>query len=81
MFTECAHFTHLLFVGPWIFARWAPTHIFNGRWLIFQDATLLPALAHPDHLLLVGLLGFTHLLPGSNLKSNEYRLMGLCNYV
>ncbi|MDP0562202.1 MAG: hypothetical protein QS721_07735 [Candidatus Endonucleobacter sp. (ex Gigantidas childressi)] len=32
----------------------------------FQSATLLAALAHPDHLLLVGSWGFTYLPPSSN---------------
>ncbi|KEQ18551.1 hypothetical protein GZ78_13895 [Endozoicomonas numazuensis] len=40
--------------------------------IAFQDATLLPAFAHPDHLLLVGSQGFAHLSPGSILKSNRY---------
>ncbi|KEQ19218.1 hypothetical protein GZ78_04285 [Endozoicomonas numazuensis] len=37
--------------------------------IAFQDATLLPAFAHPDHLLLVGSQGFAH----SILKSNGYK--------
>ncbi|KEQ19247.1 hypothetical protein GZ78_04475 [Endozoicomonas numazuensis] len=40
--------------------------------IAFQDATLLPAFAHPDHLLLAGSQGFVHLSPGSILKSNGY---------
>ncbi|MDP0562496.1 MAG: hypothetical protein QS721_09320 [Candidatus Endonucleobacter sp. (ex Gigantidas childressi)] len=39
----------------------------------FQVATLLAAFAHPDHLLLVGSLGFAYLLPSSNLKCFGYR--------
>ncbi|MDP0563133.1 MAG: hypothetical protein QS721_12745 [Candidatus Endonucleobacter sp. (ex Gigantidas childressi)] len=35
----------------------------------FQPTTLLAALAHPDHLLLVGSWGFAYLPPSSNLKS------------
>ncbi|MDP0562958.1 MAG: hypothetical protein QS721_11800 [Candidatus Endonucleobacter sp. (ex Gigantidas childressi)] len=38
----------------------------------FQSATLLAALAHPDHLLLVGSWGFSYLPPSSNLKSFGY---------
>ncbi len=38
----------------------------------FQVATLLAALAHPNHLLLVGSWGFTRLPPRSNLKSFGY---------
>ncbi|MDP0562054.1 MAG: hypothetical protein QS721_06885 [Candidatus Endonucleobacter sp. (ex Gigantidas childressi)] len=38
----------------------------------FQSATLLAALAHPDHLLLVGSWGFAYLPPSSNLKSFGY---------
>ncbi|MDP0562940.1 MAG: hypothetical protein QS721_11700 [Candidatus Endonucleobacter sp. (ex Gigantidas childressi)] len=34
----------------------------------FQSATLLAALAHPEHLLLVGSWGFAYLPPSSNLK-------------
>ncbi|MDP0563054.1 MAG: hypothetical protein QS721_12315 [Candidatus Endonucleobacter sp. (ex Gigantidas childressi)] len=34
----------------------------------FQIATLLAALAHPDHLLLVGSRSFAYLPPSSNLK-------------
>ena len=41
--------------------------------IAFQDATLLSALAHPDHLLLVGSRGFTLLPPSSILKYNGYR--------
>ncbi|MDP0562121.1 MAG: hypothetical protein QS721_07245 [Candidatus Endonucleobacter sp. (ex Gigantidas childressi)] len=37
----------------------------------FQVATLLAALAHPDHLLLVGSLGFSYFLLSSNLKCFE----------
>ena len=40
--------------------------------IAFQDATLLSALAHPDHLLFVGSRGFAHLPPSSILKSNGY---------
>ncbi|MDP0561109.1 MAG: hypothetical protein QS721_01725 [Candidatus Endonucleobacter sp. (ex Gigantidas childressi)] len=39
----------------------------------FQSATLLAALAHPDHLLLVGSWGFACLPPSSNLKSFGYK--------
>ncbi|MDP0561399.1 MAG: hypothetical protein QS721_03305 [Candidatus Endonucleobacter sp. (ex Gigantidas childressi)] len=39
----------------------------------FQSATLLAALAHPDHLLLVGSWGFAYLPPNSNLKSFGYK--------
>ena len=41
--------------------------------IAFQDATLLSAFAHPDHLLLVGSQGFTLLSPSSILKYNGYR--------
>ncbi|KEQ17471.1 hypothetical protein GZ78_17010 [Endozoicomonas numazuensis] len=40
--------------------------------IAFQDATLLPAFAHPDHLLLVGSQGFAHLSPSSILNSLGY---------
>ena len=40
--------------------------------IAFQDATLLSAFAHPDHLLLVGSRGFALLSPGSILKYNGY---------
>ncbi|MDP0562751.1 MAG: hypothetical protein QS721_10700 [Candidatus Endonucleobacter sp. (ex Gigantidas childressi)] len=33
---------------------------------------MLAAFAHPDHLLLVGSLGFAYLLPSSNLKCFGY---------
>ncbi|MDP0560872.1 MAG: hypothetical protein QS721_00500 [Candidatus Endonucleobacter sp. (ex Gigantidas childressi)] len=33
---------------------------------------MLTALAHPDHLLLVGSQGFAYLLPSSNLKCFGY---------
>ncbi|MDP0561164.1 MAG: hypothetical protein QS721_02005 [Candidatus Endonucleobacter sp. (ex Gigantidas childressi)] len=57
---------------------WSPEQI--SGWLLndqerliipvaFQFATLLAALAHPDHLLLVGSWGFAYLPPNSNLKS------------
>ncbi|MDP0561840.1 MAG: hypothetical protein QS721_05710 [Candidatus Endonucleobacter sp. (ex Gigantidas childressi)] len=39
----------------------------------FQSATWLAALAHPDHLLLVGSWGFAYLPPSSNLKYFEYK--------
>ncbi|MDP0561932.1 MAG: hypothetical protein QS721_06215 [Candidatus Endonucleobacter sp. (ex Gigantidas childressi)] len=38
----------------------------------FQSATLLAALAHPDHLLLVGSWGLAYLPPSSNLTSFGY---------
>ncbi|WP_067583384.1 type II secretion system minor pseudopilin GspK [Endozoicomonas ascidiicola] len=41
--------------------------------IAFQDAALLSAFAHPDHLLFVGSRGFAHLSPSSILKSNGYR--------
>ena len=40
--------------------------------IAFQDATLLSAFAHPDHLLFVGSRGFALLSPSSILKSNGY---------
>ncbi|MDP0561799.1 MAG: hypothetical protein QS721_05470 [Candidatus Endonucleobacter sp. (ex Gigantidas childressi)] len=39
----------------------------------FQVATLLAALAHPGHLLLVGSWGFAYLPPSSNLKYFGYK--------
>ncbi|MDP0561604.1 MAG: hypothetical protein QS721_04425 [Candidatus Endonucleobacter sp. (ex Gigantidas childressi)] len=61
--------------------KWSPEQI--SGWLLndqerliipvaFQVATLLAAFAHPDHLLLVGSLGFAYLLPSSNLKCFGY---------
>ncbi|MDP0562787.1 MAG: hypothetical protein QS721_10880 [Candidatus Endonucleobacter sp. (ex Gigantidas childressi)] len=41
--------------------------------VVFQSATLLAALVHPDHLLLVGSWGFAYLPPSSNLKSFGYK--------
>ncbi|MDP0562989.1 MAG: hypothetical protein QS721_11955 [Candidatus Endonucleobacter sp. (ex Gigantidas childressi)] len=40
----------------------------------FQSATLLAALAHPNHLLLVGPWGLAYLPPSSNLKSFGYKV-------
>ncbi|MDP0562156.1 MAG: hypothetical protein QS721_07465 [Candidatus Endonucleobacter sp. (ex Gigantidas childressi)] len=39
----------------------------------FQSTTLLAALAHPDHLLLVGSWDFAYLPASSNLKSFGYK--------
>ncbi|MDP0562230.1 MAG: hypothetical protein QS721_07885 [Candidatus Endonucleobacter sp. (ex Gigantidas childressi)] len=39
----------------------------------FQSATLLAALAHPDHLLLAGSWGFAYLPASSNLKYCGYK--------
>ncbi|MDP0561651.1 MAG: hypothetical protein QS721_04695 [Candidatus Endonucleobacter sp. (ex Gigantidas childressi)] len=46
----------------------------------FHVATLLPAFAHPDHLLLVGSQGFAYLLPSSNLKCFGYRDLLFCKF-
>ncbi|KEQ17367.1 hypothetical protein GZ78_16345 [Endozoicomonas numazuensis] len=46
--------------------------LLKGQILAFQDATLLPAFAHPDHLLLVGAQGFAHLSP-RRLTENSVR--------
>ncbi|MDP0562187.1 MAG: hypothetical protein QS721_07645 [Candidatus Endonucleobacter sp. (ex Gigantidas childressi)] len=62
--------------------EWIPEQI--SDWLLndqerliipvtFQSATLLAALAHPDHLLLVDSWGFAYLPPSSNLKSFGYK--------
>ncbi|MDP0562082.1 MAG: hypothetical protein QS721_07035 [Candidatus Endonucleobacter sp. (ex Gigantidas childressi)] len=46
----------------------------------FQVATLLAAFAYHDHLLLLGSLGFSYLLPNSNLKCFGYRDLLFCKF-
>ena len=43
--------------------------------IAFQDDALLSALAHPNHLLLVGSRGFTRLTPSLISKSNGYNIL------
>ena len=49
--------------------------------IAFQDAPLLSAFAHPDHLLLVGSRGFALLSPSSILKYNGYTFSHFNNQV